>query len=170
MYPGRMQLRFVKRTFPASSCAPQPSSFPFPRCNPLTGEGHSSIYSKYFFGRLYFLITLKSRLCNAKPMLKMMWCVPETQRVPSGLSTRRAAFSHRTLNSWSATKPPRTVPLALVHRRYAAALDRHATTGKPVGGVGEDHVHTRGGHRAHQLHAVGEVHHCSSLSVALQIP
>ena len=41
----RMQLRFVKRPFPASSCAPQPSSFPFPLCSlqPSRGRHHSII-------------------------------------------------------------------------------------------------------------------------------
>jgi hypothetical protein len=34
-----------------------------------------------------------------------MWCVPVTHSVPSGLSTRRAARSHLTLNSWSFLKP-----------------------------------------------------------------
>lgn len=42
---------------------------------------------------------LKPRLCNAKPELKIMWCVLETHSVPSGLKTRRASPSHRTLNS-----------------------------------------------------------------------
>jgi hypothetical protein len=35
----------------------------------------------------------------------MMWCVPVTHSVPSGLRTRRAARSHLTLNSWSFLKP-----------------------------------------------------------------
>jgi hypothetical protein len=35
---------------------------------------------------------LKPRLCKAKPKLKVMWWVPETQRVASGLRTRRTAF------------------------------------------------------------------------------
>ncbi len=43
--------------------------------------------------------------CSAKPRLKMMWCVPVTHSVPSGLRTRRAARSHLTLNSWSFLKP-----------------------------------------------------------------
>src|SRR5215218_6537755 len=43
----RMQLRFVKRPVPASSCAPQPSSFPFPLCNPLPRET-----SQYHFNHL----------------------------------------------------------------------------------------------------------------------
>ncbi len=57
------------------------------------------------FCQAIWLMILKFRLCKANPRLKMMWCVPETHNVPSGLSTRRAAFSHRTLNSWSALKP-----------------------------------------------------------------
>jgi hypothetical protein len=51
------------------------------------------------------LITRKPRLCSANPKLKMMWCVPETHKVPLGLRTRRAAFSHLTLNRWSFSNP-----------------------------------------------------------------
>jgi hypothetical protein len=69
------------------------------------------------------LIILKSRLCKAKPRLKMMWWVPETQRVPSGLSTRRAAFSHRTLNSWSALKPLKRIESLRPALRFRVLLE-----------------------------------------------
>ena len=52
------------------------------------------------------LIILKPSVCKAKPSLKMMWCVPETQSVPSGLRIRRASWSHRTFHSWSFWKLP----------------------------------------------------------------
>ena len=45
------------------------------------------------------LMTLNPSPWSAKPMLKMMWCVPLTHSVPSGLRTRRAARSHLTLKS-----------------------------------------------------------------------
>ena len=44
------------------------------------------------------LIILNLIVCRAKPRLKMMWCVPVTQMVPSGLRMRHASFSHLTLN------------------------------------------------------------------------
>jgi len=52
-----------------------------------------------FLTQMRSLMILKPRLCNAKPELKIMWCVLETHSVPSGLKTRRASPSHRTLNS-----------------------------------------------------------------------
>ena len=36
----------------------------------------------------------------------LTWCVPLTQMVPPGLSTRRASPSQRTLNAWSFPKEP----------------------------------------------------------------
>ena len=43
-------------------------------------------------------MSLKFIVCKAKPRLKMIWCVPVTQIVPSGLRMRDASFSHLTLN------------------------------------------------------------------------
>jgi hypothetical protein len=45
------------------------------------------------------LMILKPKVCSAKPRLKIMWWVPLTQSVPSGLSTRRASRSQRTFHS-----------------------------------------------------------------------
>ena len=53
---------------------------------------------------IWFMI-LKPRLCSANPRLKIMWWVPLTHSVPSGLRTRRASRSHLTLNPWSFPKP-----------------------------------------------------------------
>jgi hypothetical protein len=43
-------------------------------------------------------MSLSLIVCTANPRLKMMWCVPVTQMVPSGLRMRHASFSHLTLN------------------------------------------------------------------------
>jgi hypothetical protein len=59
------------------------------------------------------LIILKPSVCKAKPSLKMMWCVPETQSVPSGLRIRRASWSHRTFHPWSFWKLPFERPQSL---------------------------------------------------------
>ena len=50
------------------------------------------------FAQVIWLMILHLIVCRAKPRLKMMWCVPVTQMVPSGLRMRHAAFSHLTLN------------------------------------------------------------------------
>jgi hypothetical protein len=50
-----------------------------------------------YYERITFMI-LSLIDCRAKPRLKMMWWVPVTQMVPSGLRMRQASFSHLTLN------------------------------------------------------------------------
>jgi hypothetical protein len=50
-----------------------------------------------YFRRITLMI-LHLLVCRAKPRLKMMWCVPVTQMVPSGFRMRDASFSHLTLN------------------------------------------------------------------------
>ena len=48
---------------------------------------------------------LNPSCCSANPRLKIMWCVPVTHSVPSGLRMRRASPSHSRLNSWSLRRP-----------------------------------------------------------------
>ena len=47
--------------------------------------------------QVIWFMSLSLMVCRAKPRLKMMWCVPVTQMVPSGLRMRHASFSHLTL-------------------------------------------------------------------------
>jgi hypothetical protein len=68
------------------------------------------------FSRTTELMILNPELCNANPMLKMKWYVPLTQIVPSGLGTRRASPTHRSLNAWSFSKEPSERPQALYLR------------------------------------------------------
>jgi hypothetical protein len=60
------------------------------------------------FGLLHTMLfmTLNSNRCSANPRLKMMWWVPLTQSVPSGLRTRRASRSHLTLNGCEDSATP----------------------------------------------------------------
>src|SRR5829696_2908114 len=116
------------------------------------------------------LMILNLIVCRAKPRLKMMWCVPVTQMVPSGFRMRDASFSHLTLNWVILREPHGPVPGTLVHRSEPAVLDRNTASGEPVRRVGEDHVHAAWGHNLHELHTVSEVHDGPRLAERPQVP
>ena len=61
-------------------------------------------------------------LWSAKPRLKMTWCVPVTQIVPSGLRMRHTSLSHPTLKRRSLAKPIERIESLRLALRFRVLL------------------------------------------------